>query len=96
LAVGFEPEMLDGQSNALKTHNYSLVSNKKLSRNMALGIGAQGLVTSAKNAQTYLIMTTTTNTQNPKPSNIFNTLAPSWFWRFSQKKQQFSVALPMN
>jgi len=23
-----------------------------------------------------------------------NTLASGWFWRFSQKKQQFSVALP--
>jgi len=23
-----------------------------------------------------------------------NSLASGWFWRFSQKKQQFSVALP--
>jgi len=25
---------------------------------------------------------------------LFNTLASGWFWRFSQKKQQFLVALP--
>jgi len=25
---------------------------------------------------------------------LINTLAPRWFQRFSQKKQQFSVALP--
>jgi len=25
---------------------------------------------------------------------VFNTLASGWFWRFSQKEQQFSVALP--
>jgi len=25
---------------------------------------------------------------------LLNTLASGWFWRFSQKKQQFSVALP--
>jgi len=24
-----------------------------------------------------------------------NFMASGWFWRFSQKKQQFSVALPM-
>jgi len=25
---------------------------------------------------------------------VINFLASGWFWRFSQKKQQFSVALP--
>jgi len=25
---------------------------------------------------------------------LFNTLPSRWFWQFSQKKQQFSVALP--
>jgi len=25
---------------------------------------------------------------------LMNTLASGWFWRFSQKKQQFSAALP--
>jgi len=25
---------------------------------------------------------------------VLNTLASGWFWWFSQKKQQFSVALP--
>jgi len=26
--------------------------------------------------------------------SLVNTLASGWFWRFLQKKQQFSVALP--
>jgi len=29
----------------------------------------------------------------PRPV-VLNTLASGWFWRFSQKKQQFLVALP--
>jgi len=30
-----------------------------------------------------------------KTPHIFNTLTSGWFWQFSQKNQQFSVALPM-
>jgi len=35
------------------------------------------------------------NTQHIILNVMLNTLASGWFWRFSQKKQQFSVALPV-
>jgi len=49
LAITSEPEMLESKSTGSKHSNYSLVT-RNLSQKLALAIGAQGLMTSAKNA----------------------------------------------
>ena len=48
LAITFEPEKLDGKSKALKTCNIAYFPLKTWVEKLALGIGAQGLVTSTK------------------------------------------------
>jgi len=63
--------MLDGLPKAVKCHIIAWFPHKNWVKKLVLGVGAQGLVTLAKTAYTYPIMTSPTKKQNPKLSNFF-------------------------